>query len=243
MIPSLAQRLVNQNYPPVPSLIPIYKTVQTTTTDETTTSFTFNLGTPHPDRHIFVTAYHGVAAACTCTLDGYASMQKIQNAAHEFSIHVFCMPDNRLSGTVSVSATGSLRKAVAVFVAYPRRMNLVAGNTATANTTTNASASLSQFRAGWYAVYVGGQHATAGAFGTTRTGCIVTESVDAQLVDGAATASYTMGYFVHDPAVGSSGNNALVLAETVSGTKRLVYAIVDAARPSSGVAGTAEAYY
>lgn len=240
MIPSLAQRLVNMNYPPVPSLIPVYKTVQTTTSNEGTTSFTFDLGTPHPDRHILVTAYHGVAAACTCTLDGQASINRTQNVAHEFSIHVFAVPDCRRSGVVAVTATGSLRKAAAVFVAYPRRIDLVKANTASANTTTNASASLSQFCAGWYAVYVGGQHATLGAFTVTRTGCIVTESVDAQL---ESAASYTMGYFVHDPAVGSSGNAAVVLAETVSGTKRLAYSIVEAARPSSGVAGTAQAYY
>lgn len=231
---------VLSKYPPVPSLIPVYKTVQTTTTNETTTSFTFDLGTPHPDRQIIVCAYHGVAAACTATLDGRASDTRTQNTAHEFSIHGFFVPDQRTSGTVAVSATGSIRKAVCVFVIYPRYPDIYSAGTATANTTANASVTLSSFKAGSYGIYCGGQHATLGAFTVTRTGCTVTGSVDAQL---EAAASYTMGYFVHDPTVGSTGSAALTLAETVSGTKRLAARVHHPARPSSGVAGTAAAYY
>ena len=106
---------------PVPSLTPIYKTTLTTTTNETTTEWTgVDIGTPHPKRIVILATYHGIAAAATCTVAGFPLNSVQQNSAHEFSIMSVHVPTSETTATITVSATGSIRKAVAIYVAYPR---------------------------------------------------------------------------------------------------------------------------
>jgi hypothetical protein len=67
-------------------------------------------------------------------------------------------------------------------------------------------------------VYSGGQNATLGTFTTTWNGSeSLVENVDAQL---EGTASYTSGH-VNNMLV-SANVNDLVMAESASGTKRLI---------------------
>lgn len=214
--------------PPVPSTTPVYKGTSTTTTDEATSTFTgIDIGVAHCRRIIILAVYHGVAASCTATVNGIPAYFRAQNTAHEVSLHAFQVPNGTL-GTVTVTATASLRKAVAVYVAYPKNHAPTDSGTATANTTTNATVTDLKIEAGGFVVFVGAQHATVGAFTTTfsagspSAGMSVTEDVDAQL---EAVASYTMGrslstYGTHP----SSDTDDVVLAETVSGTKRLAAA-------------------
>lgn len=208
---------VGNNLPPVPSLTPIYKGVSTTVTNEDTSTFSsIDIGVGHPKRVVIVAAYHGVAAACTVTLAGKPAYYREQNTAHEFSLHAFQVPDGVLA-EIAVSATSSIRKAVAVYVAYPRNHLPLDGGTATANVGTNANVANLKVQAGGFLIYVGGQHATLGTFATTWNGVdAVTEDADAQL---ESAASYTMGRVV---VTESTDLSDLDLAESVSGTKRLV---------------------
>ncbi len=216
-----------------------YLGTQTTTTDETTSTFTgVDIGLPHPLRVIVLAVYHGVAAACTATVAGIDAYFREQNTAHEFSVHAMQVP-NGVTADITVSAVGSARKAVSVFAIYPRSHVPVDSGTATANTTTNATVSDLQTIGAAYSysgntfvsvlgaqlIFSGGQNATLGAFTTTFTGgmLVVAESVDAQL---EGVASYTAGYGRTNggfDAASSSGD--VTLAETVSGTKRLVAVI------------------
>lgn len=193
----------------------------TTTTDEGESTFTgVAIGTPHPRRIVVLAVYHGVAAACSVTLNGIPSFFSVQNVAHEFSIHAF-QEQMKTTGTVVITATGSIRKAFGVYAIYPRIHAPLGSGTASASTTNDAIIAggvVPYVGGGGLAVYCGGQHATVGAFGTTWAGNgTVTEDADAQL---EAAASYSWG----NVQATRSAASALTLAETVSGTKRVVCA-------------------
>lgn len=227
--------------PRVPALDPIYKGTLTTTTNETTTTWTgVDIGTPHPRRVVVLACYHGVAAAVTGRVNGVDNFVRVQNTAHEVGILIFPCPHG-WTASVEVSATSSLRKAVSVYVLYPRSFLPVDSGTATANTTSDATVSNMQARMMWggisntkagdvasCGIYVGAQHATLGTFTTTwvpnpaGAQATVTEDVDAQL---EAAGSYTMGRITKF-MVGSELSD-LTLAESVSGTKRLAVAMFD----------------
>lgn len=203
--------------PPAPSKDPIYKTTVTTTTDETTSTWTaVDIGVPHPQRLVILCVYHGVAAAATATVNGISHCHRTQNTAHEFSMFAVPVPDGT-DATITVSATGSTRKAVSVYVAYPNILLPLDSGTATANTTSNAVVSDQKVQRNGFFLYNGGQHATLGAFSITwNAGDPGGESVDAQL---ESVASYTAGY---GNIATSSNTGDVTLSETVSGTKRLV---------------------
>lgn len=202
--------------PAVPSRTPIYKSTVTTTTDETTSTFTgIDIGTPHPKRLVILACYHGVAAAATATVNGIPHQTRSQNTAHEFSILAVAVPNGTL-GDIAVSATGSLRKAVSVYIAYPQNHLPRFTGAVSAATTTDANAANCPVSASGFLIYAGGQHATLGTFITTWTGAdAVVENVDAQL---ESAASYTMGHIV---ITTSSDLDDLNMAESASGTKRL----------------------
>lgn len=207
-------------YPKAPSATPIYKGTQTTTTDETTTTWTgVDIGVAHPDRIVILAVYHGVAAACTVTVNGCPAYFRAQNTAHEVSLHAVEV-EAGTTATITVSATSSLRKACAVYVAYPHRHTPLDSGTATAATTTNANVANLTLHAEGFAIYVGAQHATLGTFTTTwNANGTVTEDVDAQL---ESAASYTMGRVMS--VTQSSETGDVDLAESASGTKRLAAA-------------------
>lgn len=206
--------------PKVPSTTPIYKGTSTTTTDETTTTFSgLDIGTEHKKRIIIAACYHGVAASCTATLNGIPSYFRAQNTAHEFSIHAFQVPAGT-TGALALSATGSLRKAASLYVAYPQIHAPLDSGTASAGTTTDANVADQKVQAGGFLIYAGGQHATLGTFTTTWNGTdAMTEDVDAQL---EGVASYTMGRITQITV--STDLSDVNLAESTSGTKRLVVA-------------------
>lgn len=207
------------NPPPAPVAAPTYVSTQTTTTDQTTTTWTgLSIGVPHPRRIVIAAGYHGVAAAATAQCNGSDHYYRSQNTAHEFSLFAFFAPVG-LTADISVSATGSLRKAFSIYYAYPANPLPVDDGQATANTTTNATIANLALRAGGFLVYAGGQHATLGTFTTTFPGQTVTEDVDAQL---ETAASYTTGRIV--TASVSSDAVTLDMAEATSGTKRLTAA-------------------
>jgi hypothetical protein len=204
--------------PPVPSTAPIYKGTSTTTTDETDTTFSgLDIGTPHPYRLVVLGCYHGSTSAPTATINGTAA-NRIYATGHECAMFWLRVPTG-LTATVVVSATSSLRKAIGLYVAYPRYPLPIDFGTATANTTSDATVTNVQVQAGGFVVMAGGQHATLGAFTTTFGAQSVTEDVDAQL---EAAASYS---FTSVANVGTSESTATArLAETVSGTKRFAVA-------------------
>jgi hypothetical protein len=217
--PFLAYARLTQ-WPKAPLLTPSYQGTQTTTTDETTTTFSgIDIGLPHPDRLVILAVYHGVAASCTATVNGIPSFFRAQNTAHEVSLHAVRVP-NGTTGAIAISATGSLRKACAIYIAYPARHAPWDSGTATATTTTDANVANQKLLAGGFAIYVGAQHAVLGTFTTTwNENGTVTEDVDAQL---EAAASYTMGRIA--TVTISSDNGDVNLAESTSGTKRLAVA-------------------
>jgi hypothetical protein len=211
--------LVHRPLPPAPVLTPTYVSTQTTTTDETTSTFAgISIGTPHPKRIVVIAGHHGVAAAATGTCNGQAEYFRSQNTAHEFSLLAFFAPVG-LTADITVSATGSIRKAFSIYYLYPADHMPIDSGTATATTTNNAQIANLAARARGCLIYAGGQQGTLGAFTTTFTGQTVTEDVDAQY---ETASSYTTGR-ISDVSV-SSDTVTLDLAETVSGTKRLTAA-------------------
>lgn len=224
-------RAVLGKMPPVPSKDPVYKSTQTTTTDENTSTWTaVDIGVPHPRRIVILACYHGVAAACTGTVNGIAQYYRNQNTAHEFSQLAFQVPVGT-TADITVTAASSIRKAVSVYVAYPRNPIPLDAGTDTANTTTNAVVSDIEVVASGFFIYNGGQHGTLGAFSITWSpGDPGTEDVDAQL---EAAASYTAG---NGRIATSSTTGDFTLAETVSGTKRLVVTSWGPPVPYAGLA-------
>lgn len=203
--------------PPVPSKDPIYKGTSTDTVDQTTSTFNnIDIGVPHPRRVIILACFHGVAAAVTGSVNGNSSWLRAQNTAHESGILAFLVPIGT-TATITVSATGSVRKAVSVYVAYPESHIPIDSGTATANTTTNANVANQKVPAGGFVIYAGSQLATLGTFTTTwNANGTLTEDVDAQL---EATSSYTHGRVTG--ITQSSDTGDVGLAESTSGTKRL----------------------
>ncbi len=203
---------------PVPSLVPIYMSTQTTTTDETATSWAdIDIGVPHPKRAVILAAYVGVAgAALNMTVNGH----QIRDAAitSAFQVGVIPVPDGA-TATITLSYPSSLRKAVSVYVYYPAKPFALSSGVDTAAATTNGNVPSLHAQAGGCLIYAGGQNATAGSTWTTTWGGAesVVEDVDAA---SEATGSYTTGHIVFT----GSSVNALDMAETVSGSKQLAAA-------------------
>lgn len=197
-----------------PVFEPVYSTTLTTTTDETTTTWTgVDIGPEHPKRIVILAMHQGVAASATGIVNGSNFFFRSQNGAHEFALLAFFAPVRTLAD-ISVSATGSIRKEVSVYYAYPRSHMPVGYGNATANTATNATISPLYISGGGFLVYAGGQHATLGAFTVTKTNVTIDEDVDAQY---ESASSFTSG----SGLASQLGVADLVLAETVSGTKRV----------------------
>lgn len=215
--PAVLYSSVLSNLPPVPFRTVQYMGTQSTTTDETTTTFSsIDISVPHPKRVVAVAFYGGVAGGVTATLNGIEAYARIQNTSHEFGIFLFQVVTDT-SASLVLNRASSLRKVVGVYVFYPEIHTPLDSSTATATTTTDANCADVKVQAGGCLIYIGGQHATLGTFTTTWNGTdAVTENVDAQL---EAAASYTFG---HINITVSSDASDLNMAESVSGTKRLV---------------------
>lgn len=227
MLPNIAALYTTTLAPlpcPVTRVYPIYAATSTTTTDETTSTFAgFDFLEPHPKRIVIVTAYHGVAAAATCTVNGINSYFRAQTTTHEFSLFAVKVPASYtgMSGVVTVSATGSVRKAVSVYVAYPRNHMPLDSGTATANTTGTATISNLKVQAGGFLIFAGGQHGIAGTTVTvTWNG---TDAITTDVNDGTveALSRYDKGRII---ITNSTDLSDLSLTTGTSGTKRLVAA-------------------
>jgi hypothetical protein len=196
-----------------------YKTTLTTTTDETNTTWTdVDIGTPHPHRIVILGIFMGVnvGSAPSGTVNGIG--RALGRAQNEWAFNVHLVPNDTLA-TIIVSVATSLRKAVSVWIGYPENPIPLDSGLATANTTTNANIADLKVQAGGFLIYAGGQLSTLGTFTTTWGGAeTVIEDVDAQL---ESASSYTAGHF---NVTESTDVNDLNLAESTSGTKRLVAA-------------------
>jgi hypothetical protein len=205
-----------ERLPPVPSLVPIYKSTQTTTANETVTTWTgVDIGTPHPKRVVCAALYKGHANLSGMTIGGQYAPVYWFGSGHECAIHAARVPGGDTADIVASVASSQL-KACSIFVLYPN--DFTTRDFAASATTTNNATVTPQVRKNGSLIYCGVQHSTLGAFSTTWSGAeAVTESVDAQL---EANASYTMGMI--PLFLTSQVTSVLTLAETVSGTKRLV---------------------
>jgi hypothetical protein len=215
-----ALKAVLQGLPPVPSLTPIYKSTQTTTTNEDTTTFSgVDIGVPHPKRVVVVTGSMGVSVSIgddAVTVNGCATVQC--DRAQSCFMATVPVPTGTTANIVC-TFVGSARKAAAVYVLYPWWPKPIEVNGVNANLAVDANiANVTAVNKGCL-IYGGTQLATLGAFTTTwGGGDAVTENVDAQL---EAATSYTSGNINFTV---SSNTNAINMAETVSGTKHLLYA-------------------
>lgn len=207
--------------PPVPSLIPIYKTTLTTTANEDTTVWTgVDIGLPHPKRLIVLAGYRGVSVSFNPTQVSVNGIQACETErAREWLLAAVPEPTGMKLAEISVTGTGSVRKAVSVWVYYPERLPTQddffgVGNVAG---TTDANVANVTARAKGCLLYAGGQTATLGTFTTTWGGAdAVVKDVEAQL---ESATSYTAG---HINFTVSSNTNAINMAESNSGTKNLV---------------------
>lgn len=203
--------------PPVPSTVPIFKTTVTTTTDENTSTFTdVDIGVPHPLRLVILAVYQGQTNQPSSTVNGIPHQTRIHSS--EFGILSQCVPTGQ-TATITVTAASSVRKAVSVYVAYPRNhipLDFAIGSAAAGSSATAADV---KAQAGGFLIYSGGQNATLSTFTVTWNGVDGTsEQVDAQL---EGVASYTSGLINFTQ---SSDGDDLSLAASTSGLKRIAAA-------------------
>lgn len=190
-----------------------FKTTLTQTVDETTTTWnSVDIGAEHPNRIIILAMFLGVSVNATSQVHGVGNNTRSRSAEAQVNTHK--VPTGT-SVTITVSAVGSLRKAVGVYVAYPkditRNPGSGSGNTNTPATNTPIIAIKNGFL-----VYAGSQVITLGTFTTTSNGTdAVTEDVDAQI---ESASSYTFG---HINFTESHSNRTLTLTQSTSGTKQL----------------------
>jgi hypothetical protein len=197
--------------PPVPFRGAQFVAVQTTTTNETTTTFTgYNIGTPHPFRVVCVCAYVAVDAAITVRINGTLAHAVRQN---ELQMAWLCVPQGT-TADVEVSSVGSLRKSVAVYILYPTGHMPLSKVTQTQGATTDITFTNLHVSGGGCVIYCISQ-AVLGTFTATWGGIdAVVEDSDAQL---EASSSVMFG---HINITQSSNTNTLTLAESTSGNKR-----------------------
>lgn len=210
-----ALRTVLKKLPKEPFVGCQYKTTLTDTANATLSTWNnVDIGVEHPNRVIIIVAFVGVNITATTIVHGVGLSQRARLAEGQITSHL--VPTGK-SVTITVSAVGSVRKAVSVYVAYPASISKDSV-TVTAATTTNAvSGTLKSIKNG-FLVYIGSQVATLGTFSTTWGGTdAVTEDVDAQL---EAASSYTSGHI--NFAGASNDTFKLTLATSASGTKNLV---------------------
>lgn len=204
--------------PPVPSATPVYKGSNTTTVNETTSTFTgVDIGVAHPRRIVILAAYLGVAATSSATINGVPCVRMQHSANHEAAIFYARAPDG-VTASIEITAVGSLRKAFGTYVAYPRSDIPLMWSAASATGTTDASSGKVRSQAGGFIVYVGDQNIVLGTFITTYSPETVTEDVDAQL---EGISSYTWGQ-ISSVSISSDPAKNVNLAASTSGTKRIV---------------------
>ena len=215
-MPSPALYLATRPLPVVPSTTLTYKSTQTTTTNEDTTTFTgVDIGTPHPKRIVIIAGMCGVNAAVSATCNGIPHYHLTQQAARQFAVLAFQVP-NSTTASLAITSVSSARKAFSVYVAYPADHTVLDFGTDNRAGTTDATVTNLKAMNGGFIVYAGGQTATLGTFTTTWGGTdAVTEDVDAQL---EAVSSYTTGRI---NITVSSDTLTVTLAESVSGSKDL----------------------
>lgn len=191
-----------------------FKTTLTQTVDETTTTWnSVDIGVEHPNRVVILAILMGVGVDGTSTVNGAGNNGRARSGTCEITTHK--VPTGT-SVTVTVTATGSVRKAVGVYVAYPKDTVTRNSGSGTANTTTAATNTPIVAIKNGFLIYIGVQAATLGTFTTTSNGTdAVTEDVDAQI---EATSSYTFG---HINFTESHSNRTLTLTQSTSGTKNL----------------------
>lgn len=213
-LPQLYHRVAQ--LPPVPSRTLDYKGTVTHTGPEDTTVFTgCDIGVPHPQRVIVLSVYHGVGVAAFALVNGTPHVGRRQTPSHEGGLHVFNIP-NGTTADITLTAAGSLDKAVSWYVCYPRHWQDPDSGAASANAGTDAVTNDIKVVAGGWLIYAGVQAITLGTHTVTWGGAdTVTEDVDAQI---GGSATYSMG---HIDITESSDANDLTLAASVNGTKRI----------------------
>ena len=95
--------------PPVPSLVPVYKSTQTTTTAETVTTWlNVDIGVPHPKRVVIAALAKGHANISAMTIGGqYASVRWF--GGHEQAFHVARVPNGTTADIVASVTTSNLQ--------------------------------------------------------------------------------------------------------------------------------------
>lgn len=197
--------------PPKPFVGAQYVDTQTTTTNETTTTFSgFDIGQAHPFRVVCVFSYVGVAIGITVLVNGLTTSFVRQD---ELIVAWVKVPSG-LTADIEISAVGSTRKFCAVYILYPdSHMPLVKGTVSAAGTN-DAIFTNSPVAAGGCFLYACSQ-GVLGSFTTTWTEAdAVVEDRDSQL---EASSSFTCG---HINITESSNTNTLTIAESTSGVKR-----------------------
>lgn len=189
-----------------------YKTTLTDTADATVSTWNnVDIGVEHPNRIIVVATFVGVSVGVTTLVQGADRLFTQRIATVCITGHA--VPSGT-SVTITVSATGSIRKAASVYVAYPYSIWRDSGSV-TATTTTNAVVNDLKSVQNGFLIYAGAQLATLGTFTTTWNGTdAVVEDVDAQL---EAASSYTMGHINFTEA--SNDVHDITMAASTSGTK------------------------
>lgn len=215
---AIAKYLLQATLPPVPVKTVTYKTTLTTTTDETTTTWTsVDIGTPHPKRVVILAVIAGTSGTPTSvTVNGITQYHRTSQT--NVILTCYQVP-NGTTADIVVSLSGSLRKAVGVYVFYPEQ-NLVMGfGGQTASAGSAATVANIRCQAGGALFYAVQQSATSGSFTTTWNGAggeTLVEDVDAVL---ESADTYTWG---HVDITRSDTQGDVSASPGVNGSKSIV---------------------
>jgi hypothetical protein len=193
----------------------IYKGTLTTTADEDTTTWLLvDIGAPHPDRVVVLGVYSGGTGVFTVFVNGDAPSSFSESS---FSgVAVFPVPSGT-TATIAVTASLSQRKAVSVWVAYPKTAAPLDSGASLATAMSDVTISDVQVQAGGEIFFACSENITA-----VETFTVAWTGPDSPIIDVNASiesfSSYIMGRV---QVTADSELDDLTVSVTNGGAKRL----------------------
>lgn len=208
---------------PVPSLVPIFKGIQSSTADvAASNSYDFlgvDIGTAHPKRIVIVGSINPSGLTSNPTVNGVAiTNRESDGSADGFNIGSIAVPTGTTADiSVPIALGTALRCVVAVWIAYPASATPIGNDDGTATGTTNATADNVSIVPGGFLVAWGGQQSTVGSFTGSWSGADTpSEEVDATIEAATSYAAWTM------PTTEALATGDFTLAASASGIKKIL---------------------
>ncbi len=208
---------------PVPSLVPIWKGVLTSTANvAASSSYSFagvDIGTAHAKRIVILGTLSPGGLTSNPTVDGNAvTNRESDGSADGFNIGSIAFPTGT-TATIALPITlGTAERCViGVWIAYPASATPIGNDDGTGNGTTNATADNVSVVPGGFLIAWGGQVNTVGSFTGSWSGADTpTEEVDATIEATSSYAAWTM------PTTETLATGDFTLAASASGIKKIL---------------------